>query len=82
MSEDLPTFRSSTIKALLEQSIAENSGEQKMDLSNEVVDLVAEYLRCVVIEATQRSAAVAGDEGTIDETHLEKILPQLLLDIS
>ena len=81
MAEE-PKFRTATIKALLELSLAEANGGKKVKMAPSVPELVAEYLRCVVIEATERAAGIAGDSRAIDETHLEKILPQLLLDIS
>ena len=67
---------------MLELSLAEQNGGKKVKMSSNVPELVAEYLRCVVVEATERASGVAGDSRVIDETHLEKILPQLLLDIS
>jgi centromere protein X len=63
-------------------SLAEANGGEKVRVSARLAELVAEYLRCVVIEATERAKAVAGDARVIDESHLEKILPQLLLDIA
>ncbi|KAI9108836.1 hypothetical protein K1719_020141 [Acacia pycnantha] len=44
--------------------------------------LSSELLRIFVTEAIQRAAAIAEREGTnqIEATHLESILPQLLLD--
>jgi centromere protein X len=41
-----------------------------------------ELLRIFVTEAVQRSAFIAEAEGTttIEPTHLERVLPQLLLD--
>ncbi|XP_019185033.1 PREDICTED: centromere protein X [Ipomoea nil] len=44
--------------------------------------LSCELLRVFVAEAVQRAAAIAEAEGThrIEATHLERILPQLLLD--
>ncbi|XP_057787944.1 protein MHF2 homolog [Salvia miltiorrhiza] len=41
-----------------------------------------ELLRVLVAEAIQRAAAIAEAEGSlkIEATHLERILPQLLLD--
>ncbi|XP_044483963.1 protein MHF2 homolog isoform X1 [Mangifera indica] len=46
------------------------------------VKLSCELLRLFVSEAVQRSAAIAEAEGVskIEATHLERILPQLLLD--
>ncbi|EPS59672.1 hypothetical protein M569_15133, partial [Genlisea aurea] len=44
--------------------------------------LSCEFLRIFVTEAIQRAAAVAEAECSykIEATHLERILPQLLLD--
>ncbi|XP_051116992.1 protein MHF2 homolog isoform X2 [Andrographis paniculata] len=44
--------------------------------------LSCELLRVFVTEAIQRAAAIAEAEGSlkIEATHLERILPQLLLD--
>ncbi|XP_027125194.1 protein MHF2 homolog isoform X1 [Coffea eugenioides] len=44
--------------------------------------LSSELLRLFVTEAVQRAAMIAEAEGasTIEATHLERILPQLLLD--
>lgn len=83
MTEEAPHFRVSTVKTLLDMSLAEQSKGNKVKLgSTKTADLVAEYLRCVVVEATERAASVAGDSRSINESHLEQILPQLLLDIS
>ncbi|KAK3017855.1 hypothetical protein RJ639_004547, partial [Escallonia herrerae] len=44
--------------------------------------LSCELLRVFVAEAIQRASTIAGAEGVskIEATHLERILPQLLLD--
>mgnify|MGYP001092145025 CR=1 FL=1 len=81
MSEECPRFRTSTVKGLLDAYLNELSGGKKIKVDPAVYELVSEYLRCVVIEATERSSNAAGDSRAIDATHLEKILPQLLLDI-
>lgn len=46
------------------------------------VKLTCKLLRVFVTEAVQRAAAIAEAEGVsqIEATHLESILPQLLLD--
>ncbi|CAO2840515.1 unnamed protein product [Amaranthus hypochondriacus] len=46
------------------------------------VKLSCELLRIFITEAIQRAAAIAETEGLdhIEGTHLERILPQLLLD--
>lgn len=81
MAEENPRFRSATIKAILEKAVAEQNGDQKLRIPPSTIEMVAEYLRCVVVETTERAVDVAGDDKVIDESHLEKILPQLLLDI-
>jgi centromere protein X len=82
MAEEAPRFRTATVKALLELALAEANGGEKVKFSATLAELVSEYLRCVVVEATERAKAVAGDAHVIDESHLEKVLPQLLLDIA
>jgi centromere protein X len=82
MTDDTPRFRTATAKALLDLSLAEANGGEKVRISATLAELVSEYLRCVVVEATERAKMVAGTSLVIDESHLEKILPQLLLDIS
>ena len=82
MTEDVPRFRTPTIRQLLDISLAKANGGEKIRISSTTVELIYEYLRCVVVEATERASSVAGDSRVIDESHLEKILPQLLLDIS
>ena len=82
MAEEIPRFRSSTVKAILEQAISDQNDGKKIKIPNTTIDLVAEYLRFVVMEATERAVDAAGSDKVIDESHLEKILPQLLLDIS
>ena len=82
MSDETPRFRTQTVKALLDISLTEANNGEKVRISPTTAELVSEYLRCVVVEATERAAGVAGDSRVIDESHLEKILPQLLLDIA
>ncbi|KAJ6418164.1 hypothetical protein OIU84_001535 [Salix udensis] len=50
--------------------------------NSNAVKLSCELLRIFITEAVQRSAMIAEAEGAgkIEGTHLERILPQLLLD--
>lgn len=80
--DDLPRFREKTIQKLLENSLAEHNCGVKVKIPSSTVELIAEYLRYVVLEATDRAMSVSGDDSVLDENHLEKILPQLLLDIA
>ncbi|KAG8652631.1 protein MHF2 homolog isoform X3 [Manihot esculenta] len=50
--------------------------------NSNAVKLSCELLRVFVAEAVQRAAAIAEAEGVskIEATHLERILPQLLMD--
>lgn len=52
------------------------------NINSDALKLSCEYLRLFVSEAVERAALVAEAEGctTIEGTHLERILPQLLLD--
>jgi centromere protein X len=69
------------VKALLDIFLTEANKGEKVRFSATLAELVWENLRCVVVEATERAKSVAGDARVIDESHLETILPQLLLDI-
>ncbi|PIK56024.1 putative centromere protein X [Apostichopus japonicus] len=56
--------------------------DPKIKVTNEAVALTTELLRIFVQEAALRSAEQAKDESSVvvEQKHLEKILPQLLLD--
>ncbi|KAB5554110.1 hypothetical protein PHYPO_G00046400 [Pangasianodon hypophthalmus] len=56
--------------------------DDKTKVSNDTVSLMAEMLRIFVIEATRRAIKQAENEDClgVDLEHVEKILPQLLLD--
>lgn len=82
MTDDIPRFRSSTVKAILEQAVSDQNDGKKIKIPPSTIELVSEYLRYVVLEATERASDAAGSDKVVDESHLEKILPQLLLDIS
>jgi centromere protein X len=82
MSDEAPRFRTATIKALLEMSLAAANDGEKVRVSPTLAELVSEYLRCVIVDATERAKSAAGDARMIDESHFERILPQLLLDIA
>jgi len=51
-------------------------------VSKNAMKLSAEYMRLFVLEAIHRSEQLARDEGSpsVEIEHLQKILPQLLLD--
>lgn len=54
-----------------------------MDAANaKALKLSCELLRLFVTEAVQRAAMIAEAEGAtkVEATHLERVLPQLLLD--
>ena len=56
--------------------------DKKTKISQEGLQLLAEFLKLFVAEATARSETQAQSEGVtaVEVDHLEKILPQLLLD--
>ncbi|KAI7744608.1 hypothetical protein M8C21_005713, partial [Ambrosia artemisiifolia] len=61
----------------------EDGETSKVEVTNpNAVRLSSELLRLFVTEAVQRAATIAEAEGgtKIEATHLERILPQLLLD--
>ncbi|KAG6420900.1 hypothetical protein SASPL_117444 [Salvia splendens] len=59
-----------------------NSCSLSNTANGNALKLSCELLRVFVAEAIQRAAAIAEAEGSlkIEATHLERILPQLLLD--
>mmetsp|Transcript_40054 Transcript_40054/g.55654 ORF Transcript_40054/g.55654 Transcript_40054/m.55654 type:complete len:112 (-) Transcript_40054:149-484(-) len=54
----------------------------KLSANMDAIKMSSELLRLFVVEATQRASILAEAEGEIiiDKSHLERILPQLLLD--
>ncbi|KAJ7520563.1 hypothetical protein O6H91_19G010700 [Diphasiastrum complanatum] len=63
--------------------VAEASKKQRGTSANaKAVKLSCELLRLFVVEAIQRASFLAEAEGSsqIEATHLERVLPQLLLD--
>ena len=57
---------------------------KKISIKEEAVVASAEVLRCFAAEIVQRAAEVAHQDGddTMDGSHLERVLPQLLLDFA
>jgi centromere protein X len=80
--DDAPRFLTATIKTLLETSLAASDDGYKVRVSPTLAELVGEYLRCMVVDATERAKAAARDARMIDESHFDRVLPQLLLDIA
>ncbi|XP_071965632.1 centromere protein X-like [Antedon mediterranea] len=72
------TFKLSTIDKILRMHFTDG----KTKLSNDAVKLCVEFLRIFAKEGAGRSAEQASSEGAavVDVQHMEKILPQLLLD--
>uniref|UniRef100_A0A453C7V7 Centromere protein X n=1 Tax=Aegilops tauschii subsp. strangulata TaxID=200361 RepID=A0A453C7V7_AEGTS len=61
----------------------ENGKNSRKQMTNaSALQVSCELLRMFVAEAVQRCAVIAEAEGatTIEPTHLERVLPQLLLD--
>lgn len=59
-------------------------GGKKFAIKDEAVVASAEVLRHFAAEIVQRAAEVAHQDGdnTVDGSHLERVLPQLLLDFA
>jgi len=55
---------------------------EKTKYSNDALNMTTEMLRIYVLEAASRATAQAKSEGcdTVELEHLEKVLPQFLLD--
>ncbi|KAJ1984728.1 hypothetical protein H4R34_000490 [Dimargaris verticillata] len=78
--EPRSAFKPETILAILREHWHENE-----KIKPEAVQLAAELVRLLTIEAIHRAAEEARSRGSLsgralDLEHLEKILPQLLLD--
>ncbi|KAG6458460.1 centromere protein X [Manduca sexta] len=72
------TFKKEIIKELLNGSFQDN----KMKLGNDALLLVVEVAKCLVTETCLRASTHALQEGCekVDIEHIEKCLPQLMLD--
>jgi len=55
---------------------------EKTKYSNDALNMTTEMLRVYVLEAASRASAQAKSEGceVVELEHLEKVLPQFLLD--
>eukprot|EP00039_Didymoeca_costata_P005609 m.82987 g.82987 ORF g.82987 m.82987 type:complete len:78 (-) comp12898_c0_seq1:864-1097(-) len=75
--EDKPKFRVEVISKIINKHV-----DGKTKIQQDAVKLTAEFLGCFVEEAAHRAAVEAKAEELLEVTpeHLEKILPQLLLD--
>ncbi|XP_028395178.1 centromere protein X-like [Dendronephthya gigantea] len=71
-------FKTETASKLLQEHFT----DEKTKLSNDSAKLMAEFLRVFVAEGAARAGHQAKTESaiTVEIEHLEKILPQLLLD--
>jgi len=69
-----------TVEQIMKNVWKEKKGNMKV--GKDSLALSAELLNVFITEAINRSAQIAKTEGspTIELAHLEKILPQLLLD--
>ncbi|KAL9957121.1 hypothetical protein ACROYT_G038723 [Oculina patagonica] len=76
---DDPTFKLETVNKLLQQFFRD---KQKTKCNGDALKLMAELLRIFVAEGAARAEQQAKIESspTVETDHLEKILPQLLLD--
>jgi len=75
-----PTFLSPTVEQLAKMAFK----NEKTKFSQDSLDLTCEMLRIYTIEIFNRARMQAQSEGceTISPEHIEKILPQLLLDFT
>ncbi|XP_073246167.1 centromere protein X-like [Porites lutea] len=76
---DNPTFKSETVNKLLLNFFHD---KQKTKCNGDALKLMTELLRIFIAEGAARAAQQAKVESspTVETDHLEKILPQLLLD--
>ncbi|QCD80990.1 Centromere protein X [Vigna unguiculata] len=78
---DIPCF-TVAFGLLLQVGVGTSKKNRTTSANGNALKLTCELLRLFITEAVQRAAAVAEAEGAnqIEPTHLEIILPQLLLD--
>ncbi|KAK1295365.1 hypothetical protein QJS10_CPA16g00340 [Acorus calamus] len=71
-----------TVVVDAEDEVGTSKKNRPTTVKVEALKLSCELIRIFVIEAVQRAAIIAEAEGIskIEATHLERILPQLLLD--
>ncbi|XP_044184132.1 LOW QUALITY PROTEIN: centromere protein X-like [Acropora millepora] len=76
---DNPQFRLETVNKLLQNFFRD---KQKTKCNSGALKLMAELLKIFIAEGAARAAEQAKVESspTVGTEHLEKILPQLLLD--
>jgi hypothetical protein len=82
-SLEVPTFTPALIRGLLKQRLErEGRSENDVKLISHSAEAVAEYGRMFVVEAIRRAGEVARSEGarTIDRSHVERVMAELLLD--
>lgn len=77
-------FKPSFISKLIQYHLKQNQSNIKVNPKDISVEMFAELLRLFVVETVERISAQAQSEGVeiCQIEHLEKILPQLLLDFS
>ena len=84
MSHQHPNIETKFKKETIKQVSKLNFKNEKTKFNNESLLLTTEMLRVYVLEAAHRAAYQAKSEGSesVQLEHLEKILPQLLLDFN
>ncbi|XP_065833218.1 centromere protein X-like [Oscarella lobularis] len=72
------TFRTETVKELLNLFFK----DKKTKVGTTALELASELLRIFVVEAAARSVEIAKADSSsaVKVEHLQKVLPQLLLD--
>ena len=77
----IEAFNANTVLALLDERTKAATGEG-LQLTKNAKLMATEFLSAFLSEALSRAAFKAQEEGAeeVDVTHLEKVLPQLLLD--
>ena len=84
MAHQHPNIETKFKKETIKQVSKLNFKNEKTKFNNESLLLTTEMLRVYVLEAAHRAAYQAKSEGSesVQLEHLEKILPQLLLDFN
>ncbi|XP_025090641.1 centromere protein X-like isoform X1 [Pomacea canaliculata] len=79
MADVQATFKARTVQSVLQLHFK----DEKTKVNGDALVLTAELLRVFTSEAAERAAMQAKKEGSklVTVEHVEKVLPQLLLDV-
>ncbi|XP_076459176.1 centromere protein X-like isoform X2 [Babylonia areolata] len=79
MADHRASFKAKTVQSILQRHFCDD----KTKVNTDALNLMTELIRVFTSEAAERSAVQAKKDGSdvVSVEHVEKILPQLLLDV-